>query len=365
MRIQELDAGTESRYEELLAKSPTVLMYHSLKYRNFLRKILSRSTDCYLLALEGERVVAALPAFIKHGACGAVVNSLPFCGSNGAIVAEEGAGVSVKRALLDAFDDLCRRERAITSTLVSNPLNPDSELFAGYGADLLDMRIGQLTPLPAEPNPDAVEDRLMALFHSKTRNIVRKGLKSGFVLAHDDSMETLRRLQDIHVANMQAVNGPVKPWAVCEAIRGTFAYDTDYRVYTAKKDGEVRAALLVFFYNGIAEYYMPAIQEDYRAEQPLSGLILAAMKDAVGRGCRWWNWGGTGLALDGVYHFKSRWGTQDMNYWYHTKFHVDAAGPKSLSKEELLREYPYFFVLPFKALENKLEACDAQQRNRE
>ena len=110
------------------------------------------------------------------------------------------------------------------------------------------------------------------------------------------------------------------------------------------------AALLVFFYNGIAEYYMPAIQEEYRAEQPLSGLILAAMKDAVAKRCRWWNWGGTGLSLDGVYHFKSRWGTQDMNYWYHTKFHVDAAGPKALSKEELLREYPYYFVLPFSAL---------------
>ncbi len=350
MRIQELDAGTESRYEELLAKSPTVLMYHSLKYRNFLRKILSHSTDRYLLALEGERVVAALPAFIKHGACGAVVNSLPFCGSNGAIVAEEGAGVSVKRALLDAFDDLCRRERAITSTIISNPLNPDSELFAGYGADLLDMRIGQLTPLPVEPDAAAVEDRLMAMFHPKARGHVRKGKKSGFETLHDGSEGAFQRLQALHTANMQSINGPVKPWGVCQAIRQTFEYDRDYRVYTAGKDGEIRAALLVFYYNHFAEYYMPAIQEEYRVEQPLSWLILAAMKDAVSRGCRWWNWGGTGLALDGVYHFKSRWGTQDMNYWYHTKFHVDAAGPKALSKEELLREYPYYFVLPFSAL---------------
>jgi len=72
------------------------------------------------------------------------------------------------------------------------------------------------------------------------------------------------------------------------------------------------------------------------------------MKDATKKKCKYWNWGGTWLSQTGVYQFKKRWGTHDLKYNYYTNLIDNSI--LNLSKEDLLREYPYFYVLPFSAL---------------
>ena len=350
VRIEELTPATEPLYFDLLARVPTSLLYHSLNYRNFLRQILPHARDRYLLAFRGEEAVAALPTFVAEGPLGPVVNSLPFYGSNGSIVATNEQDQSVHRALLTACDQLCRSERAATSTIVLNPLSENQSLVEMHGPDMVDERIGQMTPLPRSECDTTLEEQLMASFHSKTRNMVRKGQKSGFTVAHDGSAETMRRLHEMHELNMSAIGGLAKPWDVFQSVIQNFEYDRDYRVYTACKNGVVASALLVFFFNKTAEYFTPATLEQYRSEQPLSVLILEAMKDAVAKGCSWWNWGGTWLSQDGVYLFKSRWGTRDLPYKYLTKIYAAPDVVRTQRKSDLLAGYPYFFVLPFSSL---------------
>ena len=60
-----------------------------------------------------------------------------------------------------------------------------------------------------------------------------------------------------------------------------------------------------------------------------------------------WNWGGTWLSQNGVYQFKSRWGTKDYPYFYHVRV-VDPAGMlEEVREDELLASYPYFYTIPF------------------
>ena len=63
--IQELTSQTEFEYEALVADAPAGLLYHSLKYRNFLRTVLPGARDRYLIAHEDSGMVAALPCFVK------------------------------------------------------------------------------------------------------------------------------------------------------------------------------------------------------------------------------------------------------------------------------------------------------------
>jgi hypothetical protein len=72
------------------------------------------------------------------------------------------------------------------------------------------------------------------------------------------------------------------------------------------------------------------------------------MCDAVDEGYKWWNWGGTWLSQGGVYNFKSRWGTSDHKYFYYTKVYNEAL--LEYPTGTLLKEYPYFFVVPFNVL---------------
>ena len=61
--------------------------------------------------------------------------------------------------------------------------------------------------------------------------------------------------------------------------------------------------------------------------------------------------GGTGVGpvvQDGVYRFKSRWGTKDLPYRYFTSVHNPAV--LKSTPAELRAWYPSFFTVPFSAL---------------
>lgn len=355
IKIELLTADLEAKYEALLRSVDSSLLYASLDYRRFLRSILTESRDCYLIAIESDRVVGLLPAFIKDNvAHGKVLNSLPFYGSNGGITVAPTASEpdAVKRALMDAFISLASSEKVIASTLISNPLQPDEAFYMKYaGATLRDDRIGQITLLPENAgDKQHVEEQLMALFHQKTRNSIRKAQRSGITVCHSCERAALDALLEIHQQNMAAIKGPEKPAKVFATIEESFDYDKHYRVYLAEKDGMLTAALLVFFFYRTAEYYTPATLEEYRVFQPMSLLIFEAMKESVARGMRYWNWGGPGPAQPSIYNFKKRWGTVDQPYHYYIKVFDEAVLNRSSS--ELIEQYPFFYVVPFGKLKN-------------
>jgi lipid II:glycine glycyltransferase (peptidoglycan interpeptide bridge formation enzyme) len=188
----------------------------------------------------------------------------------------------------------------------------------------------------------------MDLVHSKTRNSIRKAQRSGVIVRHFESTEALKTLARIHREQIAAIGGLSKSIEVFLTVRDVFVYDRDYRVYLAEKDGVTIAALLVFFSHRTAEFHTPATLDGFRIYQPMSLLVYEAMQEAARRGCRYWNWGGTWLTQRGVYFFKRRWGTQDLPYCYFTRVLNEKI--RSCTKEQLLEEYPYFYVVPFERL---------------
>jgi hypothetical protein len=357
IKVELLTPGRESQYEALLLGVDSSPLYASLAFRRFLRAVLTESRDRYLIAIDAGEVVGALPSFVKYNAvCGNVLNSLPFFGSNGGItVAPEAANpVAVKSALMNAFISLAVDEKVVASTLISNPLQNEEEFYRAHAnASLRTERVGQITPMPRLDSDDEhlIEEQLMASFHPKTRNSIRKGQNSKIMVRHSSAPSALNALAEIHRQNMADINRPAKPVSVFKAIRENFDYDQHYRVYLAEKDRTIIAALLVLYYHRTAEYYTPATLEDYRLFQPMSMLIFEAMKDAVCRGILYWNWGGPGPSQPNIYNYKKRWGTVDYPYYYYTK--VFDGLILGRSKATLLQEYPYYYVAPFGELKDE------------
>lgn len=354
--IEKLKEGQADEYEYLLSSVETSLLYSSFKYRCFLLRILDNSEPIYLVAREGEHLIGGLPLFIRYNArYGNILNSLPFYGSNGGIIVSSRATdqQSVKQALLDAHHELAVEKDVLISTLITNPLEDGVEFYEkNFKHTLRDERIGQITFLPTGCRPGVeLQEKLMGLFHPKTRNSIRKAQRSGLEVYHSDSLSHFQCLANMHRQNIEAIGGLAKPWSIFKAIRDTFTYDQDYQVYIAQKDGQVMAALLVFYFNKTAEYYTPATLEAYRVYQPMSLLVYEAMQEAVRRGCKHWNWGGTWLTQSGVYHFKSRWGTKDIRYFYYIREYGQPNPLRSLATQKLLEEFPYFYVLPFQVLQ--------------
>jgi hypothetical protein len=338
MRIKALDSSLSERYESFLLARTESLLYQSWRYQSLLIDLLGCRQQGLVALDDQNNILAALPLMAIDGPLGIVMNSLPFYGSNGALIGENLEACTALRA---AYREILNAPDLAAATLIENPLLPGGANGLSY--DFIDERIGQLTPLPSDGDPEA---SLMQSFHHKTRNMVRKAHKLGVEVEVDN--DALHFLVAVHEENMRQIGGLAKPKRFFDILPLYFRPEQDYRLYLARLGGERVAGVLVFYYNRTAEYYTPVVLNEYRNSQALSAAIFRAMCDASAQGYTWWNWGGTWLSQDSVYRFKSRWGTLDFPYRYFTSIH----NPDILlaSSSELLSAYPSFFTLPFSVL---------------
>jgi hypothetical protein len=356
LEVQTLTRGRETEYSDFLKSIEHAMMYYSLSYRNFLRNVLKDSVDAYFIAYRQGEIIGVLPSFMKiNDTYGNVLNALPFYGSNGGIIVSENGNNSleVKKKLLESLYDYTAVNSVVACTIISNPLDMDVNFYKENTAfTFKDERIGQVTELPRSfKDSDDIKQQLMDKFHQKTRNAIRKALKSHIMVTHSGSLEGMKALAKLHKDNMEAIGGMAKPWPIFEAIYKNFIYDSEYRVYTAEKDGRIIAALLVIFFNKTVEYFIPATKQQYRIYQVMSLLCFQAMQDATQKGCRWWNWGGTWLSQTGVYHFKKRWGTLNIPYYYYIK--VFDSKILTIDKKVIIEQYPYYYVIPFDKIKSQ------------
>ena len=62
IEVFSVGAGNEAAYADVIARSDHAMLYHGLKYRNFLRSLIPVAHDGYLVAFEDGIPTAALPA---------------------------------------------------------------------------------------------------------------------------------------------------------------------------------------------------------------------------------------------------------------------------------------------------------------
>lgn len=344
LRVVPLEESLEARYANFLGGLPEAMVYYSSRFREYIREVTGGSPEYYVALDDEGRVRGVLPLFFRDGSYGRVYNSLPFYGSHGGVLYDAPGAAAL---LMDQYAAVLREANVVASTIVGNPLQPES-LPPPF--DLLDTRIGQFTRI-AGGTPDSLMER----FHQKTRNMIRKAQKSGVEVSVDASAIDFLRIT--HEENLATLGGMAKPRLFFEALPRHFHEGCDYRIYVASNAGRMIAALLLFYYGKTVEYYTPAIANAFRSLQPMSAIIYRAMCDAARDGYELWNWGGTWSSQEGVYRFKKRWDAEDRPYTYFVK----AIDPSILhrSKQELLDGYPWFFVVPFSALTTEVETGKA------
>jgi len=348
--IRILGSADEAAYRTFLNRTPNALIYATLEYREFLKRVVP-GRPRYLIAVERRRVAGTLPSF-EHDVpgLGTIVNSLPWYGSHGGCVIESDASSSVRTALLAAYRSRLD-ERAVAFSTMSPSFDEESEI--GAYVDVLepremDHRIGQVTPLP--PASGDVEASLMGTYRQKTRNLVRKSLKQGFIRSTTDDDEAWSFLHEVHAENMTSIGGRAKPREHFEALRATIP-PAWRSLSVAVLDGEPVAALLVLRFGRTAEYFVPVIRQAYRSLQPLSFLIHRGMLDAVRDGCERWNWGGTWESQTSLRHFKNGWGAEERRYSYLTRATDEGLrllhGP---NRDEFIEAAPWYYLYPFDRL---------------
>jgi hypothetical protein len=341
-----LTSAYEEAYRQFLLANPRTLVYATIEYRNFLIAVAGGQPH-YQLALKHGQIVGVLPYFRKsHPEWGAILNSLPWYGSHGGCTAAVETADDTRQTLLAAYAEALLASDVLTATLILTPIENDKlPIYLGrLKPPFTDHRIGQITCLP--PPGTALEQQLLLHLRRKTRNAVRKALQQGFALHITDADWAWRFLYETHVENLQALGGQAKPWSHFIALR-THIPVPWRRIFVASLADQPVAALLLLTFNQTVEYFTPVIKHTHRSQQPLSFLIWHAMLWASREGFRWWNWGGTWLAQQSLYHFKAGWGAIDLPYTYLINVSEQVVSRVQAHLSALQGAFPYYYIFPY------------------
>ena len=243
-------------------------------------------------------------------------------------------------ALIEAWEERAFDPATAASTMIENPFlqRPAPEPLH----ELIDQRFTQFTVLPAGGG----ERDVLALISPEARGNVRRATRRGVSVALDN--DAMAAVHQVHVETMDRFGAPPKSRRFFEAIPGELRAGEDFDIWTARVDGDLAAALLVIRFNGVSEYFASGTRQGLRGYDPHAALVFAAMVHETRRGARIWNWGGTRDGMDGVFHFKSKWGSRAGRYRYFV--HVNDRSLRDAAPEELVARFPGFYVIPFASL---------------
>jgi hypothetical protein len=334
--VAPLKPAENEDWDEFLRGTPGALFVHSIAYRDLLAGELGCEAE-YLVAREAGEIRGVLPIMWSGGDAGRICNSLPYHGSHGGPVTSDPR---VDRALIDAWNERVSDPRTLAATMIESPFRED-DLPAPLH-EMTDERISQFTVLPVRGG----EDEVMKLISAEARNNVRRAMRRGVSVERDNG--AMGDVHRIHEQTMKTLDAPPKSRRFFEAIAERLRPGEDFDIWIARIRGEVAAALLVVRFNGVAEYFASGTLARYRPHNPHAAVVFAALVHETRNGARVWNWGGTRHGMDGVFHFKSKWGSSESRYRYFVR--VNDMSLLEATPGELLDRFPSFYVLPFYAL---------------
>jgi len=335
--VKILDQIDYIKYESFVLSFKESLFYYSIKYKLFLENLLKCHSQ-YILIMKGDDIQAILPLLMKEGKYGMILNTLPYYGSNGGILAKTRESYNL---LLDYYYKMTKE--VSSSTYITNPFITEGEILS---TSLKEEKLSQWTNIEHKDNMD---ESLMNLFESSTRRNIRKAIKSNVSIEVDNSQ--IEFLYQTHYDNISSIGGKTKSKDFFYSLDSYFEKGVDYNIYIASLNNKKIGALLLFYFNNTVEYFTPAIVNEFRSVQALPLIIYKAMLDSSQSKYKWWNWGGTWKTQKGVYKFKKKFGAIDKKYNYFIT--INNQDLYKATQEELIKEYDDFYVIPFNMLKGK------------
>ena len=325
------------------------LIHYSPKYLNFIESLgLGITTNYYCLSNDNNKILALMPVAKKSvKGKGAIINSLPFYGSHGGILflKEVKNKAKIQKLILKELLNDVKKEKILSITLVENPFCAfDNNVMDSLNFKEIDYRLGQFKKIGEEMFSN-IDDDLLMTFHSKTRNVVRKGLTFNPEFSEQMDDQTINWLQSVHQKSISSLNGKYKTKEVFSSLINFFPASNSSRLFICKVGGKKVAGILVLLYNKTVEYFTPVIEEEYKHTQLLSSLIYEAMKILSKEGYNLWNWGGTWESQKGVYRFKDRFGSFTLPYRYFTL--VKDQSIRDFDKYTLASDFDFFYSYKF------------------
>jgi len=293
IEIKGLEAGQRERWDDFVLAHPEATFFHLAGWSEVIERAFGHRMH-FLYAEAAGRIVGVCPlGRVRSRLFGDALISTPFCVYGGVLAESEAARV----ALTEGSVDLARR----------------------LGVDYLEMR----NRVPRETSwrtkdlyvtfrkqidPDA-EKNLLAI-PRKQRAMVRKGIAAG--LSGEVDRE-ISRFYEGFAESVRNLGTPVLPRRYFRILKEVFGDDCE--ILTVTRSGRLVASVMSFYFRDEVLPYYAGGTEAARACKGNDFMYWDLMRRAVGRGCRFFDYGRSKKGA-GSYDFKKNWGFSPEPLYY-------------------------------------------------
>ncbi len=166
--------------------------------------------------------------------------------------------------------------------------------------------VTQAIRLPAD------KDGLYRLLNRGARSNLNQAEKKGVTVRADNSETAVEHYCTLYRDTIRRW-GDRTIFTYSDAFLHRLLACRDAVLWTAEAESRMAAGAIVLYSGSIAAYFHGASHEDYFTFYPNNMLHMEIMRDAVERGCRWYDFGPSG-GRQGVIRFKKSFGAETLPY---------------------------------------------------
>lgn len=288
LRVEMLQEGDSCAWDAFVNAHPHGTPFHLLAWMRTISESFGYRPR-YMLAREDGAIRGVLPLFfVQNPVIGKALISAPFAVYCGILANNDEA----RRALYDHA----------------------RELGEQLGVEYIEFRNAYPEQCVGEPNvhryvtfSQAIvqgDEAILASIPKKTRNLVRKALKTAFEMRY--SVQDLRPFEDLYAKNMRRLGTPCFPSNYFASLVRNFGPMVDIR--ECWHDGKPMAASLNFLYRGDMHIYYAAADTEYNALGPNTYMYFDHLRWAGENGLKTFDFGRCKRDT-GVFEFKRHWNT--------------------------------------------------------
>ncbi len=287
--VRNFQAEDREDWDAFVQRHPYGSVFHLVAWKQCIEQTFEfRST--YLVALAGHEIKGVLPLFlVQNPILKKALISLPFA-VYGGILADSD----------EALQALYNHANALGQEL---------------GVEYIDLRNASPEQAPEIPNVSQyatftktlspTEEGLFETLPKKTRNMVRKALKTPFTTRIET--EDITNFEQLHAQTLRRLGTPCFPRRHFRAILANFKGKVDIREVVL--DGQVMAVSMNFYFRDTMHTYYAAADPAFSALAPNTYMYFDHLRWAGRNGYKIFEFGRSKKGT-GPFEFKTHWGTE-------------------------------------------------------
>jgi FemAB-related protein (PEP-CTERM system-associated) len=294
MEVQRLTAGTETLWNDFLARSPEATFYHQIGWRNVIAKTYGLE-PVYLMAADRGETAGILPLFlIESKIFGNKLISVPYAPYGGIAALHEDA----RNRILGEVQSLSRERRVRYTEFRNMHLQSlDSSVDQSYVTVLL-----HLTGDTAN---------LWKGLRKSMRRYVRKSMEH--TLEVSLSSDDLPSFYTLYARHMHTMGSPVHSYDFFKNIRAEFPRNS--QIAMIRYEDEPVSSIFLLSWKNTMIYGWGASNPEFLSLYPNYLLFWEAIKSCAERDFRIFDFGKS-MVTEGTFSFKTGWGAVPRQLFY-------------------------------------------------